>query len=130
MSAEYMDHCDPMTLNAYQRAAARTGGSDLQPGNTLKGLSCAGLGLTGEAGEVADIVKKVVHHRHPLDTATREKLVKELGDVLWYVAHAASVLGVTLDEVAAVNVKKLRARYPDGFETARSIHRADDTESA
>lgn len=126
MSAEYMDERDPMTLNAYQRAASRTGGSDLQPGNTLKGLSCAALGLTGEAGEVADIVKKVVHHRHPLDGAAREKLIKELGDVLWYVAHAASVLGVTLDHVAAVNVAKLRARYPEGFSPERSINRVEE----
>lgn len=125
MSAEYMDERDPLTLNAYQRAAARTGGSDLQPGNTLKGLSCAALGLTGEAGEVADIVKKVVHHRHPLDGATRLNLIKELGDVLWYVAHAASVLGVTLDQVAAVNVEKLSRRYPDGFSSERSLSREE-----
>ena len=116
----------PMTLDAYQRAAARTGGSDLRDENLFKGLSCAALGLTGEAGEVADLVKKVVHHRHPLDAATREKLVKELGDVLWYVAHAASVLGVTLDHVAAVNVEKLQRRYPNGFETARSLSRTEE----
>ena len=125
MSAEYMDEREPLTLTAYQRAAARTGGSDLEPGNTLKGLSCAALGLAGEAGEVADVVKKVVHHRHPLDGAAREKLIKELGDVLWYVAHAASVLGVTLDDVAAANVEKLRRRYPDGFSSERSINRGE-----
>ena len=121
-----MDERDPMTLNAYQREAARTGGSDLQPGNTLKGLSCAALGIAGESGEVADIIKKVVHHRHPLDEATREKLLKELGDVLWYVAHAASVLGVTLDDVAYANVEKLRKRYPDGFSSERSINRVEE----
>lgn len=126
MSAEYMDERDPMTLNAYQRAASRTGGSDLQPGNTLKGLSCAALGLTGEAGEVADIVKKVVHHRHPLDEATRAKLVKELGDVLWYIAHAANVLEISLDDIAHANVEKLRKRYPDGFSSERSINRVEE----
>ena len=126
MSAEYMDHCDPMTLNAYQRAAARTGGSDLQPGNTLKGLSCAGLGLTGEAGEVCDLLKKVVFHGKPLDADVRAKLLLEMGDVLWYLAHAATTLGVTLDDVANANAAKLRVRFPDGFTRADAAAKRDE----
>lgn len=110
------------TLKRYQEEAARTGGSDLKPENREKGLSCAGLGLAGESGEVADLIKKVLHHRHPLDEG---KLKKEAGDVLWYLAHLCNVLGWELEEVALLNVEKLRARYPDGFTTEASLNRAD-----
>lgn len=110
----------------YQRAAARTGGSNLLPENRDKGLNCAAMGLAGEAGEVCDLVKKVQHHRAPLDEA---KLKKELGDVLWYLAHACNVMGWSLDEIAALNIEKLRARYPDGFTTEASIARRDEAPS-
>lgn len=113
------------TFADYQREAARTGGSDLLPENRRDGLSCAGLGVAGEAGEVADIIKKHIHHRAPRDVA---KLRKELGDVLWYLAHACNVMGWRLDDIAAENVAKLRARYPDGFSTAASIAKADEVQ--
>lgn len=113
-------------FDEYQQEAARTGGSDLRDGQTLKGMSCAGLGLTGEAGEVADIIKKVVHHGRDLDDAMETKLKKELGDVLWYAAHLCNVMGWSLSEVAALNVEKLRARYPNGFNTADSIAKRDE----
>lgn len=116
-------------FDEYQQEAARTGGSDLREGNVSKGLSCAGLGLTGEAGEVADIIKKVVHHGRDLDAELEAKLKKEAGDVLWYLAHLCNVLGWSLSEVAALNVQKLRARYPNGFNTADSIAKADETPS-
>ncbi len=111
------------TFREYQREAARTGGSDLTPGNEDKGLNCAAMGLAGEAGEVCDLVKKWQHHRAPRDV---EKLRKELGDVLWYLAHACNVMGFDLGDIAAQNVAKLRARYPDGFSTEASIARADE----
>lgn len=87
------------------------------------GLTCMALGIAGEAGEVADYVKKVVGHRHPLD---REKMAKELGDVLWYLAVLAERFGYSLDQVAQMNVDKLRRRYPDGFSPERSLARADE----
>ena len=107
-----------MTLNDYQREAMRTaeGGRD---GDL--GLTCMALGIAGEAGEVADYVKKVVGHRHPLD---REKMAKELGDVLWYLTILAQRFGFSLEEVARLNVEKLRKRYPEGFSPERSLHRA------
>lgn len=112
-----------MTFDDYQREAARTGGSDLLPDNKEKGLNCAAMGLAGEAGEVCDLVKKWQHHRAP---RSAEKLRKELGDVLWYVAHACNVMGWTMEEVAELNVAKLRARYPHGFSTADSIAKRDE----
>jgi NTP pyrophosphatase (non-canonical NTP hydrolase) len=109
-------------LNRYQQEAARTGGSDLKPENREKGIQCAALGLCGEAGEVADLIKKAVHHRAPMNEAA---LKKEAGDVLWYLAHLCNVMEWDLRDVAEGNVAKLRTRYPDGFNTADSITRRD-----
>lgn len=80
------------------------------------------VGLAGEAGEVAETVKKGIFHRHGLD---REKMVKELGDVLWYTAALCSVMGVDMGEVMQANIDKLRQRYPDGWSTEASIARVD-----
>jgi NTP pyrophosphatase (non-canonical NTP hydrolase) len=73
------------------------------------------LGLTGEAGEVADKVKKVIRDRQGVfDVETREAIKLELGDVLWYVAQLASELGYELDEVAEANLQKLSSRAARG----------------
>lgn len=80
----------------------------------------AAMGLAGEAGEVVDLLKKHLYHGHSLD---RDKLTKELGDCLWYLAVLAHLNGVDLADVAAANVVKLRARYPDGFSEERSRNR-------
>lgn len=81
------------------------------------------IGLAGEAGEVADLVKKGIFHQHGLD---REKVKKELGDVLWYVAALCSKLDLSLSEVMEANVEKLRARYPDGYSPAASLSRTKE----
>lgn len=80
------------------------------------------MGLCGESGEAIDHVKKARFHGHALD---REALVKELGDVAWYLAEAAWALDVSLDEVLSKNLEKLQKRYPDGFSAERSIHRTE-----
>ena len=107
-----------MTLNDYQVAADRTSG-DLSPWDKVRN-GC--YGLNGEAGECIDILKKVEFQGHTFDP---EKMLDELGDVLWYVAQAATGLGVTLQEVAEHNIAKLKARYPEGFDPERSIHRPE-----
>ena len=78
------------------------------------------MGLCGESGEAIDIVKKHLHQGHALD---REKLIKELGDIAWYLAEAAHALGTDLDAVFEGNIAKLKQRYPDGFDAEKSIHR-------
>lgn len=112
----------PMTLNEYQELAARTRGRvvdlDVQK-------SCSGLGIAGEAGEVADLIKKEIYHGHGPHPDAR-KMPKELGDVLWYVADLATSYGLTLEDVARMNIDKLRERYPSGFTTADSLARRDD----
>lgn len=85
-------------------------------------LNFCALGITGEGGEVADIIKKWLYHGHELDES---KLLLELGDVLWYINRAAFALGLTLEDVMQANVDKLRKRYPDGFSTQASLARKD-----
>lgn len=82
------------------------------------------LGLTGEAGEFADMVKKLRHHDHPFTEEVREKMIMELGDILFYVATAAASLGAELTAVAQVNIAKLSRRYPDGFDAERYLNKA------
>jgi NTP pyrophosphatase (non-canonical NTP hydrolase) len=110
-----------MDIDEYQRAAVRTCTEDRGSFNP-KGLSCHGLGIAGEAGEVADMLKKHLHHGHELD---HEKLIRELGDVLWYIAALTHDIGADLSTVARVNVEKLLKRYPSGFRKADSINRTE-----
>ena len=106
------------TFSEYQHLAERTA-DKANP----KRLEIGSLGLGGEAGEVLDIIKKHVGHGHDLD---KEKLKRELGDVLWYVAEIASTCGFNFDEIARINIDKLKARYPNGFSTQASIARVDE----
>ncbi|MCZ8203038.1 nucleoside triphosphate pyrophosphohydrolase family protein [Gemmatimonas sp.] len=108
-----------MTFDDYQQLAARTLGRDR---TYEQQLANAALGLTGEAGETAEIIKKHLFHATPLD---RDALVKELGDCLWYIGAFASVLDIPLEEIAQRNIDKLRRRYPDGFDPERSRTRAE-----
>ena len=106
-----------MTPNEYQKLAMTT----LNPQLTQKDvLINAVMGLCGESGEAIDIVKKHLHQGHELD---REKLVKELGDIAWYLAEAATALEIDLETVLERNIEKLKSRYPEGFSAERSIHR-------
>ena len=108
-----------MTANEYQKLAMRT----LNPALDKRDVLINGvMGLCGEAGEAIDIVKKHLAQGHALD---REALIKELGDVAWYLAETAYALDVPLDDVLERNIDKLRARYPGGFEAERSIARAE-----
>lgn len=105
-----------MTGNEYQNLALRTAGQDVAHDLILNGV----MGLNGEAGECIDIVKKYMFQGHSIDTY---KLIDELGDVMWYIAITAAGLGVNLDDIMQHNVDKLWARYPNGFDAERSIHR-------
>ena len=78
------------------------------------------MGLCGESGEAIDIVKKWLAQGHELD---KEKLAKELGDIAWYLAETASALDLDLEDVFQANIRKLKQRYPEGFDSRRSIHR-------
>ena len=106
-----------MTVNEYQKMALTT----LNPALGKQDVLINGvMGLCGESGEAIDIVKKHLVQGHPLD---REGLIKELGDVAWYLAETAYALDVSLEEVFQRNIDKLKARYPEGFDARRSVER-------
>jgi NTP pyrophosphatase (non-canonical NTP hydrolase) len=103
----------------YQVESART----LPMGTTRTDIFIAAIGLCGEAGEVADYIKKIEGHGHKFNKA---KLTEELGDVLWYVAALCSYYDIQLGAAAIGNIKKLRGRYPKGFSQAASRERANE----
>ena len=108
-----------MTINEYQKLAMTT----LNPALSDKDVLINGvMGLCGESGEAIDIVKKWLAQGHELD---KEKLAKELGDICWYLAETATALGLSLEDIMAANLEKLRKRYPEGFDAERSVNRKD-----
>lgn len=121
-----------MTGNEYQQLAMRTNDGlnrlrledaianqgDISVPQLLNGV----LGLTGEAGEVSDLIKKGIFHEKGIDL---EHLKKELGDCAWYLAMICDACGFTLDDVMQTNIDKLKARYPEGFDTYRANNRAE-----
>ncbi len=102
-----------MELDEYQQAALRTVNTSLDDRDRLLDAS---IGLAEEAAEVAGLVRKRTFQRRDVSDA---RLAEELGDVLWCVAVTARCLGLSLSEIAAANVEKLRARHPDGFRPAQ-----------
>lgn len=110
-----------MTFDKYQKGVMRTASgvcTATKDNMLLNGV----LGANGEAGELADLLKKHLFHGHPFD---KEHFIKECGDVLFYLALIAESLDTTLEEVAITNNKKLWERYPDGFEVEKSLCRKE-----
>ena len=108
-----------MTINEYQELALRTEqGMNKEYPRLLNGL----MGLNGEAGEAIDILKKELFQGHPTN---KEHMAKELGDVAWYLAVGAEAIGYDLQTILQMNVDKLKARYPEGFDSERSKHRKE-----
>lgn len=106
-----------LSMNEYQKLAMRT-----------CNLKCAGdklhhaiFGLASESGEVAGLFQKQ-YQGHAIDLIRTKK---ELGDALWFIAEACDAMGTTLNEIAVMNIEKLRSRYPEGFEIKRSLYRAE-----
>jgi NTP pyrophosphatase (non-canonical NTP hydrolase) len=104
----FFERLNIMTFEEYQSEASQTA---LYP-RRLNNLEYPTLGLAGEAGEVANIVKKIQRdHGGVINDDTRSKLKDELGDVLWYISACADELGLTLDEISGFNVQKLAKRH-------------------
>ena len=99
-----------MTFEEYQKEARKTA---VFPEH--RGLEYTALGLTGEAGEVADKVKKVIRDNDGYcDQSRKEELAKELGDVMWYMSMVSDQLGIKLEDIAKMNVGKLKERQTKG----------------
>lgn len=120
-----------MNIEKFQELSKRTmpnqvptslSGGNVDQTLTVTSLANYALGLSGESGEVVDLIKKHVFHGHSLD---KDKIVKELGDVMHYVAGIATLLEIDLPEVLEGNIDKLIKRFPEGFSEAASIARVD-----
>jgi hypothetical protein len=108
-------------MRDYRDMVMRTANWEL---STREQFVCAALGLCGEAAEFSEHIKKWAFQGHELD---RAKLVRELGDIRWYMELACVLLGTGVGEVEHVNTKKLEARYPAGaFSTGASVDRPDE----
>ena len=108
-----------MEINEYQELAMTTLNLALSKKDVLINRV---MGLCGESGEAIDIVKKWMAQGHELD---KEHLAKELGDIAWYLAEAATALDVSLEDVLKANIDKLKKRYPEGFATEKSLERSE-----
>ena len=94
-------------------------------GCNIERLDTAAAGICAEGGEFMEIVKKIKFQGKPWDTANKEHLQKELGDIMWYVAQATQSLGISMEEVLDTNIRKLAKRYPEGaFDSYYSENRA------
>ena len=109
-----------------ENAVCFTNGSNdffLQPTKLdIGGILNACLGLPGEVGEVCDTVKKFIFHGHSLNL---EDIKKEIGDVMWYLAMICDSFGFDIEEIAKMNIDKLKERYPEGFSEYASQHRKE-----
>ena len=77
-------------------------------------LLTAAVGMSAEAGEFTEVVKKIVFQGKPVNEENLFHLKRELGDIMWYVAQACMALDISFDEILEMNVEKLSARYPEG----------------
>ncbi|HFU7075477.1 nucleoside triphosphate pyrophosphohydrolase family protein [Bacillus cereus] len=125
-----INHNQICELDKYQEAALRTWNTNQDFGGRVLN---AALGLSGESGEVADIVKKAVFHGNGFDPAhcpgeeegNTHKIALELGDILYYISIMSHEMGYTLEDIAQMNIAKLAKRYPEGFSREASQARAD-----
>lgn len=107
-----------ITMNEYQALAART----INHANSPAEMEMHALhGMCGEIGELHSLYQKM-YQGHQFD---KEHAMKELGDLLWFIAEYCTACDFTLEEVAKTNIEKLKARYPEGFEADKSLHRKD-----
>ena len=107
-----------MEVIQYQDLAART----INPALTHEQMKDHALkGMVGEIGEINSIYQKV-YQGHEFD---EEHVKKELGDLMWFIAEYCTAWGWNLDDICQMNIDKLRARFPNGFEVNKSVHRAE-----
>ena len=96
---------------------------DVQDNMNLPRVLTSAIGMLAESGEFTEVLKKMVFQGKEFTEENRFHMKRELGDILWYWIQGCIALGYTPDEVMDENIKKLEARYPNGFEVARSEKR-------
>ena len=115
---------DTLAFTTYQIAAGRTDRADMPTGDRIANHA---MGPAGEAGELVDLLKKLLFYGHDVD---RTKVRDEIGDVLWYLARLAADFNLDLGACAEANVAKLKRRYPEGFSEKASQARVDAREGS
>ena len=121
--AKFVDHTTSMESKDYIALVDRLWA--IEDTANLPRLLTAVIGMQSETGEFAEIVKKCVFQGKELDNSTKFHLKRELGDIIWYWSQGVMSLGYTPSEIIEENINKLEKRYPNGFETIRSEHRAE-----
>ena len=125
--SKYLDFVDGVTSDPSKDYKSFIASLELldKQGSNINRLATAAVGISAEGGEFMEIVKKMVFQGKPWNADNREHLIIELGDVLWYVMQACKALEVSIDDVVAGNVEKLKKRYPGGeFDVHYSENRA------
>ena len=125
----YLDFVDGVTSDPskdFAQLLARMTALETTDDADIPHLLTAALGLTAEAGEFTEVVKKIILQGKPYNEENVFHLKRELGDICWYIAQACMALDTTFDEIIEMNVEKLQARYPGGsFDVHKSENRVD-----
>jgi len=113
---DYTRFVDEVTSDASSDAQSFSDALDVIDGFGVspERILTAAIGISAEGGEFAEIVKKSIFQGKPMDDDAQYHMKRELGDIMWYIAQACMALDVSIDEVIAMNVDKLKARYPGG----------------
>ena len=125
---KYVDFVDATTSNPskqYSDFLTRLHSLEVE-GFPTERLLTAAVGMSAEAGEFTEIVKKMIFQGKPVNEENLFHLKRELGDIMWYVSQACIGLDISLEEVIQMNFEKLSARYPEGaFSIERSENRKE-----
>lgn len=113
------------SIREYSELALRTLAEPVAADYVLSTLNAA-TGIASEAGEINEIVKKRFFHNHPDTDAVRVHMAKELGDLAWYWVLMCRCYNLDPADVLQTNIEKLKARYPEGFSTERSVNRTPE----
>ena len=125
----YVDFVREVTSNEsvhYAALLTRMNNLELEDDCNIPPLITAAFGLTAEAGEFTEVVKKIILQGKPYNEDNVFHMKRELGDICWYIAQACMALDTSFDEIMEMNVEKLKARYPGGeFDVHKSENRAE-----
>ena len=125
----YVDFVREVTSNEsvhYAALLTRMNNLELEDDCNIPPLITAAFGLTAEAGEFTEVVKKIILQGKPYNEENVFHMKRELGDICWYLAQACMALDTSFDEIMEMNVDKLKARYPGGeFDVHKSENRAE-----
>ena len=126
---KYVDFVREVTSNEsvhYAALLTRMNNLELEDDCNIPPLITAAFGLTAEAGEFTEVVKKIILQGKPYNEDNIFHMKRELGDICWYLAQACMALDTSFDEIIEMNVDKLKARYPGGeFDVHKSENRAE-----